>query len=251
MTIGRALSYIVIFLALIGIAIGAGYWAIYRVTTNENPIPKITNAEEFKAERQELEAILAKDPDDMKARQELASLLYNFYTFAQDDALSAADAQYKKIASAMISDKDDNGEIAKIYFHRGNIARELKSFAGAVTIYEDGLKYDQTNATLKYNIAYTYLNDLKDYKLAEKWMDSIGDQMKNDPAFYYNLARIYFEQKRYGEAAARLDKVMEIDPANAETVRNDLYRRTMEAMGQYVKANQQKNSPIEAQLEVK
>lgn len=222
-------------LILIGITIGVSYRYLSTLPPESTAI---ANQEDFDRARDQLESALAKNPEDLALRIRLAELLYNYNNYDTETALKEALEHYQYMMDRAIKNPEtDPRAIAQLYFYMGNIDRVMENFTGAIATFEKGLEYDAGHAALKYNIAYTYLNDFHDPVMALDWLHRIGEALDDDPAYHYNLARAHYEQGNYAEAEKELDITMNIDPNNAPIVRADLYRRVLEAQGRELPAD--------------
>lgn len=226
-------SKIIFGLILIALGIGAGFGVRHFFFPASEP-GRFINDENFREIRTELETKVSEDPQNPAPHQELAFFLFNYHPYSQtgSEALSSSKIHFQHALDLIPTQTGTDAlRLADIYFKMGNLEREQKNFPESITLFEKGLNFQPENADIKFNIAFTYLDDIKDFDQAEEWMLKIGDALKNDPAFHYNFAKIYFTQEKFEAAEAALQITMQLDPENASIVRGDFFKRVLEAQG--------------------
>lgn len=220
-------------LILVALGIGSGFGVRYFFFPTLEA-PRFINDTNFQETRTELETKVSEDSQNPAPHQELAFFLFNYYPYAQtgSEALSSSKEHFQHALDLIPTQTGTDAlRIADVYFKLGNLEREQKNFPESITLFEKGLEFQPENADIKFNIAFTYLDDIKDFNKAEEWMLKIGDTLSQDPAFHYNFAKIYFAQEKFEAAETALQITMQLDPKNASIVRGDFFKRVLEAQG--------------------
>jgi tetratricopeptide (TPR) repeat protein len=81
-----------------------------------------------------------------------------------------------------------------------------------------------TSAEEYYSIGMAYF-EIGKYEEAEKWLNRARSVNKTQVASEYNLGRIAFETKRYGDAARHFEAVLRRDPENVLALKAAAYTR--------------------------
>ncbi len=143
-----------------------------------------------------------------------------------------------------------HGNLGKAYLDRGRYERAAAEFKRLIEI-------DPTFASAYNNLAVIYIDHLKDYREAEKYISASLAIYPDYPAGYLNRGVIYLNQRRLRPAIENFRKVVELDPKNLLAHYNlgacyinlgDLYRgeaESLRAIGKESKAAEKKKTAFE------
>ncbi len=82
-----------------------------------------------------------------------------------------------------------------------------------------------------FSIGMAYF-DVGKFAQSEKWLLKAQGFPKNRHASLYNLGRIYFETKRYGESIQAFDELLELDPENILALKSAAFVRIKVGTGE-------------------
>jgi len=102
-------------------------------------------------------------------------------------------------------------QLAPAYDYLGRAYFRLRRYPQAVEAYEAALRLGEAQGRiyLRTALAYEQVNDLAS---AENYLLKTLAREPEYAGAYFVLARVYFQQKRYGEAEARLTDAIHFDP---------------------------------------
>jgi len=112
---------------------------------------------------------------------------------------------------------------AETYHHQGVAYLRLGEYEEAILNWNCAIELDPDNAFI-YSIrgkAYTYLGEYK--QAIDNYSQAIARDSGNVEEFYYNRAFAYFVLKQYQQAREDLNRVIELDPTDADAYINRGY----------------------------
>ncbi len=143
------------------------------------------------------------------------------------------------------------GNLGKAYLDRGRFERAAEEFKRMIELEPDAVgAYN--------NLAVIYIDHLKDYRLAEKYIAASLALFPDYPAGYLNRGVIHLNNRRLKPAIADFEKALELDPDNllahynlgaCYTNLGDLYRREAESLRRSGKVEAARNKSAEAEKE--
>lgn len=105
-----------------------------------------------------------------------------------------------------------NPEFSEAYTYLGLINYEKENFQEAIIFYDKAISINSTKAMAFYNRALCY-QGLKKYEQAE--IDfRLAIEAIESSTYYWGLANLYFDQKRYADAVEQYEKAIELDSTN-------------------------------------
>lgn len=99
------------------------------------------------------------------------------------------------------------GNLGKAYLDRGRYERATEEFKKMIEL-------DPTAVGAYNNLAVIYIDHLKDYRLAEKYIEASLALCPDYPASYLNRGVIHLNNRRLLQAIRDFEKALELDPKN-------------------------------------
>lgn len=155
------------------------------------------------------------------AREEYAKALVLMPNYAAALAGSArADLRENKLAEAQAT---ANAAVksapndAEAWTVKGDIARVKRDLPGATAAYLKALEHDPRNTLAKLNLVSVEIQQNK-VDLAQKHLDELRKRLPDNPMLFYQQGLIDFQKKRYPEALAATQKVLQSVPGHVPTL---------------------------------
>ncbi len=99
------------------------------------------------------------------------------------------------------------GNLGKAYLDRGRFERAAEEF-------REMIELDPSAVGAYNNLAVIYIDHLKDYRLAEKYIEASLALFPDYPAGYLNRGVIHLNNRRLKPAIREFEKALELDPEN-------------------------------------
>lgn len=144
-------------------------------------------------------------------------------------------------ALALLKDKNKKGDIASVYYARGNIYGQLGQLKNMEMDMLASLEFNPNDAEVLNYIGYEWLVQNENLEQAVIFIERANKLTPNKPHILDSLALAYYKQERYNEALPLAEQA--VDKMGASSVANmhlgDVYMalgRKREAYSQYKKA---------------
>ncbi len=124
------------------------------------------------------------------------------------------------------------GNLGKAFLDRGRYDRAAEEFKAMIEL-------DPSAVGAYNNLAVIYIDHLKDYRLAEKYIEASLALFPDYPAGYLNRGVIHLNNRRLKPAIREFEKALELDPENLLAYYNlgacyinlgDMYRREADSL---------------------
>lgn len=155
------------------------------------------------------------------AREEYAKALALVPNFSTALAGSArADLRENKLAEAQaLADSaiKTAPSDAEAWIVKGDIARVKRDLAGATLAYSKALEHDPRSTLAKLNLISVEIQQ-SHVEVAQKHLDELRKKLPNNAMLHYQQGLIDFQKKRYPEALAATQKVLQAAPGHVPTL---------------------------------
>lgn len=146
---------------------------------------------------EELQGLVKEDPENYRARQQLAVLLMD--CGFNDEAL-----QHLLYLSGKF--ENDDG----VLYNLGIVYEKLKKFDKAKESYEKAVKIKPEATDTIYNLGLVYI-ELKEYDKAIKCFEQVIQTDSEDSNSYFNIGLAYFKKKDYLNAVEYFQKTVDLN----------------------------------------
>jgi tetratricopeptide (TPR) repeat protein len=165
------------------------------------------DAGDFASALQEIDATLNRFPADVSLLGERGRILL------QLGRVDEADRTFEHILSIEPESIGVRMRLAGVYRARGETAKFLEQLAAVIAIAPESPQAAQARAQLGYNRGLELVEE-EDIDGAQEIFERMLTVVPNDPAARFQLGRVYFLQRRLGEAEIHLIEVTQDDPGH-------------------------------------